>query len=294
MKRAITIIPLIIMIVFTACAKKNEAGHYVGIAEGTVHNVSSLYGGKLVEIAVDEGDEIKAGQPVALLDTLDMNYKRLEIDAGYDQLAVQKQIYLNMKSQAEKDLAYVDTIEERTKSLLETQSVPQQKYDDVVNMRNKAQTQLLNAKQQLSLISAKKKELDAKLLTLEKRIADSSLNAPTNGIVTSVLFEVEETLPPVAPVVEITELDEIETTIYIPAEELPQTKVGQKMKIMADGVSQAMTGVVERIGQKAEFTPSQVLTKETRSALVYAVELRIENPDHLIKHGMPLEISRMD
>ncbi len=293
MKRAI-IIPIILIVFLAACGNGDETTRYVGIAEGTVHNVSSLYGGKLIEITVEEGDEIESGTPVALLDTLDMNYKRMEIDSGYDQLAIQKQIYLNMKSQAEKDLEYVDTIEGRTKSLLENQSIPQQKYDDVVNMRNKAQTQLENATQQLSLIKAKRKELDAKLMTLEKRIADSSLNAPVNGIVTSVLFEVEETLPPVAPVVEITELDEIETTIYIPADELPKTKVGQKMKITADGIAGSMTGIVQRIGQKAEFTPSQVLTKETRSALVYAVELRIENPDHLIKHGMPLEITRMD
>ncbi len=294
MKRAIIIVPILLIVLLTACCDKDEATRYVGIAEGTVHNVSSLYGGKLIEITVEEGDEVEAGRTVALLDTLDMHYKRLEIDSGYEQLAIQKQIYRNMKSQAEKDLAYVDTIEERTKSLLETQSVPQQKYDDVVNMRNKAQTQLDNATQQLSLIEAKRKELDAGRKTLEKRIMDSMLNAPENGIVTSVLFEELETLPPVAPVVEITELDEIETTIYIPAEELPRTKVGQKMRITADGIEESMIGVVKRIGQKAEFTPSQVLTKETRSALVYAVELRIENAGHRIKHGMPLEITRMD
>ena len=294
MKRAIIIVPILLIVLLAACCDKDEATRYVGIAEGTVHNVSSLYGGKLIEITVEEGDKVEAARTVALLDTLDMHYKRLEIDSGYEQLAIQKQIYRNMKSQAEKDLAYVDTIEERTKSLLETQSVPQQKYDDVVNMRNKAQTQLDNATQQLSLIEAKRKELDAGRKTLEKRIMDSMLNAPENGIVTSVLFEELETLPPVAPVVEITELDEIETTIYIPAEELPRTKVGQKMRITADGIEESMIGVVKRIGQKAEFTPSQVLTKETRSALVYAVVLRIENTGHRIKHGMPLEITRMD
>ncbi len=294
MKTIKFVVAAFVLLSLLACSDRNEFHRYVGIAEGTVHNVSSLYGGKIVKIAVEEGDEVKVGQAVTIIDTLDMHFKRNELDAGYRQLAIQKEIYLNMRAQAEKDMEYVDTITERTKSLLDKQSVTQQKYDDVVNMRNKAQTQLENATQQLRLISAKRMELDAAKSTLEKRISDSFLMAPANGIVTSVLFEEEETLPPVAPVVEITELDEIETTIYIPAEELPQTHVGQNLRVYADGIGDPMTGTVKRIGQKAEFTPSQVLTKETRSALVYAVDIRIENPDHRIKHGMPLEIERMD
>ena len=45
---------------------------------------------------------------------------------------------------------------------------------------------------------------------------------------------------------------------------------------------------VEHINSSAEFTPKEVLTPENREALVYAVRVGIENPDGVLKIGMPV------
>ena len=40
-----------------------------------------------------------------------------------------------------------------------------------------------------------------------------------------------------------------------------------------------------------EITPKNILTPETRTSLVYAVEVTIENKEKVLKHGMPVVIT---
>jgi len=39
-----------------------------------------------------------------------------------------------------------------------------------------------------------------------------------------------------------------------------------------------------------EFTPTPIQTREERADLVYAVKMRVDNPDHLLKIGMPVDV----
>jgi HlyD family secretion protein len=47
---------------------------------------------------------------------------------------------------------------------------------------------------------------------------------------------------------------------------------------------------VTKIASKAEFTPSNVQTKEDRSKLVFAVTVSVPNPDQRLKAGMPADV----
>jgi HlyD family secretion protein len=46
---------------------------------------------------------------------------------------------------------------------------------------------------------------------------------------------------------------------------------------------------VVEIAQQAEFTPRDVHTRDERVKLVFAVKLAIENPDGVLKPGMPVD-----
>jgi multidrug efflux pump subunit AcrA (membrane-fusion protein) len=49
------------------------------------------------------------------------------------------------------------------------------------------------------------------------------------------------------------------------------------------------TGTVSYISQQAEFTPKNVQTDKERVNMVFAVRVRLPNPDHLLKPGMPAD-----
>jgi len=51
-----------------------------------------------------------------------------------------------------------------------------------------------------------------------------------------------------------------------------------------------MKGVISWISSSTEFSPKIIQTKEERVNLVYAVKVRVDNPDGIIKIAMPGEI----
>jgi HlyD family secretion protein len=49
-------------------------------------------------------------------------------------------------------------------------------------------------------------------------------------------------------------------------------------------------GTLTRVYEKAEFTPKNVETKEERVKLVFGAEVSVENPEGLLKPGMPADV----
>jgi HlyD family secretion protein len=93
-----------------------------------------------------------------------------------------------------------------------------------------------------------------------------------------------------AALVEIILLDTIRVKMYVSEKMIPKIVYGQEVKIRVDGLNHTLPGIISWISPKAEFTPKTVLTREVRTSLVYAVQIKIPNPDGLLKHGMPVEV----
>jgi hypothetical protein len=47
---------------------------------------------------------------------------------------------------------------------------------------------------------------------------------------------------------------------------------------------------VIRIADEAEYTPRNVQTEEERQTTVYAIELRVDDPEGKLKPGMPADV----
>ncbi|HEU4643403.1 MAG TPA: hypothetical protein VFS44_13185, partial [Gemmatimonadaceae bacterium] len=52
----------------------------------------------------------------------------------------------------------------------------------------------------------------------------------------------------------------------------------------------ALPGRVSWISSQAEFTPTPIQTRDERSNLVYAVKVRVANPEGVLKIGMPADV----
>jgi HlyD family secretion protein len=47
------------------------------------------------------------------------------------------------------------------------------------------------------------------------------------------------------------------------------------------------------VAAQAEFTPTPIQTREERAALVYALKVRVSNPNGALKIGMPVDVELM-
>ena len=90
---------------------------------------------------------------------------------------------------------------------------------------------------------------------------------------------------------EIIDIKNIEVKIYISEILLSTIKYEQEVNVIVDGMDESMKGQIMWVSPKAEFTPKTILTPNTRTSLVYAVKISIQNDDGVLKHGMPVVVS---
>ena len=125
---------------------------------------------------------------------------------------------------------------------------------------------------------------------LETQIAMMGLRSPVDGIVTSLSAHAGEAALAGTTLMTIANLDEVKLTIYVPEDELNRVFLGQEVEVQVDSFpGRVFTGTVSYISQQAEFTPKNVQTEKERVNMVFAVKVRLANPEHLLKPGMPAD-----
>jgi len=119
----------------------------------------------------------------------------------------------------------------------------------------------------------------------------ASVTAPLSGEVLSVPHTAGENLAPGSPVAVLADLDNLKVTVYVPEGELGKIKLGRQAEISVDSTNRKFTGRITHIAEEAEFTPTNIETKDQRVKQVFAVTIEVKNIGGLLKPGMPADIS---
>jgi len=116
--------------------------------------------------------------------------------------------------------------------------------------------------------------------------------APVGGLVLDLSIHEGELAAPGATLLELGDLDQVMLTVYVPEDRLGWVRIGQAVEVRVDSFpDRTFVGSVVAIANEAEFTPRNVQTQEERVNMVFAVDVRIPNPDHLLKPGVPADAS---
>ncbi len=119
----------------------------------------------------------------------------------------------------------------------------------------------------------------------------STVSAPIAGTITGVSASVGENAAPGKTLATIADLSDLYVDVYIPETLIGQVKVGMKASVTTDSSTRAFEGTVVRIASEAEFTPSNVETKDQRVKLVYEVRLTVTDEGFVLKPGMPVDVA---
>ena len=102
-----------------------------------------------------------------------------------------------------------------------------------------------------------------------------------------------ELVQPGQPLYRIANLDTLDLRAYVAASQLAGIRIGQQAEVRVDGEDgdlRVIAGRVTWISATAEFTPTPIQTRDERADLVYAVRVRVPNPDGTLKIGMPADV----
>lgn len=144
--------------------------------------------------------------------------------------------------------------------------------------------------EEIAMAEALIAQAEAAVAALQTQVAKMTLESPIDGIVTSRSAHSGEAALAGATLLTVANLDEVKLTVYIPENELGRVYLGQEVEVQVDSFpGQVFTGTVSYISQQAEFTPKNVQTEEERVNMVFAIRVRLPNPNHALKPGMPAD-----
>ena len=144
---------------------------------------------------------------------------------------------------------------------------------------------------QFEASQASVESLRAKLAELQANQKELQVQSPVDGTVITRPVEVGQVVNAVSPLFLIIDLRNIYMKIYVPEQQIGKVHLGSEARIYVDAYpDRHFNGKVTKISDQAQFTPKNVETKEERVKLVFAVEVTVENPEGMLKPGMPGDV----
>jgi HlyD family secretion protein len=264
-----------------------------GRLEADEIDIDTKFADRIAELRADEGDIVKAGQVLAVMDTRDLeaSLKKSEalaqqaqrsLDEANATVEQQKTQVLFAKQELDRALALapkgwmtVETLDQRRQQM-------------------NAATALLTAAN--DRVGQARHALDAAEHDIELykvNIADNTLVAPKDGRIQYRMVNVGEVLPAGGKVFTMLDTGYVYMDIYLPTLEAGRIKVGDDARILLDAYpDHPIPAKVTFLASQAQFTPKTVETKDERDKLMFRVRVRID-PERLatraqaVRSGLP-------
>ena len=306
MSIAIFLLPII----FSACKGSKEEYDATGTFEATETIVSAEANGVIKAFNIDEGQTLDSGQQIGYIDSIQLYLKKKQLEAqikamGYKlpDIPAQTAQFKQQAAVTQSRLDYLLKEKNRIQNLVNADAATPKQLDDInaqiaeaqeqikaINKQGTAQASALQT--QHSGLSADVAPLYIQIEQINDQLEKSKIINPLNGTVLTKFAEADEMATTGKPLYTIADLSTITLRAYITGDQFSSIKLGQKVKILVDdksGKTKEYEGTVERINNKAEFTPKTIQTKDERANLVYAVKINVKN-DGALKIGMYGEV----
>lgn len=308
---------LALLLILSAC-NRTEGEHPVmvgNIARQRVELVAES-NDRLISIAVQEGDKVKAGTLIFEQDPALYQARLAQLQAARDRAAANlAELERGPREES------IRAARARVQGARETLKIQQREYDRIARLVNDklASPSLLDqAEQQRSSASALVDQLTAELAALETGAtteqheqfiaalaeADAAIHtqqtlierlavrAPADSLVDSLPFEVGERPLPGATVAVLLTGDLPYARVYVPEPLRSSMTAGTMLTIRVDGISTPFQGKVRYVSTDAAFTPYYSLTQHDRSRLSYLAEIDFVDANAAsLPSGVPVEVT---
>lgn len=299
--------------VLAGCNGEDEADAH-GTFEADEVTVSSEAEGQLVRFSVEEGDRLAAAplgkgrltlQPsqedpatgrtvVGLIDTTQLALQRRELRARRQSIrSKMASVTAEVEVRAEQLRAARRELE-RVRMLQEGDAAPQRQVDQAEDEVRVLQRRVEATRTQKASLADEIDAVNEQIAQVNERIRKSWVANPVAGTVLTTYAEKGEVVRPGEPLYTVAPLDTLILRAYVSGGQLSNVKIGQRAQVFIDDgpdQRQSLEGRVTWVADEAEFTPTPIQTKEERVDFVYAVELRVPNPEGAAKIGMPADVS---
>jgi len=219
--------------------------------------------GRVNQLFFEEGDCVKAGQLLAMLD-----------ETPYS-------------SQVEEAYANVNAVEVNWKNA----EILWNRRKELIGVGGVSQEDLDNTRTQYEQLGANLLQARAGLEVQKDNLAYTQAFAPVDGVILTRVREPGTIINPTDPVYTLSVTSPVWIRAFVEEPDLGKIYYGMPADIYTDTKDgKVYKGTIGFISPMAEFTPKTVQTTALRTDLVYRLRIYADNPDWGLKQGMPVTV----
>jgi HlyD family secretion protein len=272
-----------------------------GTIETDEARVASRYGGRVEQVLAQEGDALTTGQPIVRLDAAELHARRRQMVAMLAELEAgpRKEEIAAGKAEWEAQLAQLElarTEHKRAEELFAQKTISETERDRAASSASALEKSVAAAKARYDLLLAgtRSERLDqarAQLAETDAQLREMTISAPADCVLEVLNVKPGDVLAPNREVATLLLTNHLWVRVFVPQTALGGIKLGDAAMVRVDAFpGREFRGAVEQIGRAAEFTPRNVQTSGERIQQVFAVKVRLENPDGQLRAGMSVEV----
>lgn len=299
--------------------------YFSGTIEATQANLAFQVSGRVLHVAVNEGQNVVKDQVLAELDRSEFQSRYDQAKATLDkssgnleQLSTMLDIYTKtlpeevkraessventgyVMDDARKNHERYEQLFRRGVASEKERDAMKLNYDTSKTRLAEGEAILKQAQGNLKKIDAARQDVQAARSQVQMSRAAleqaniqmqyTQLKAPISGTITSRNVEPGEVVTTGREVLTLSDLSRVDLKIFVDETEIGKVKPGQKVEVRVDTFpGKVYTGYVSFVSPEGEFTPKIIQTQKERVKLVYLVKVSIPNPNLELKTGMPAD-----
>lgn len=294
-----------------AWMKYRDNSQQAGIASGNGRieaveiDVATKAPGRIKQILVSEGEFVKAGQVVAIMDTDSLNAQKSQAEAQLQQARsgvaiarsqlnqrrAEKTATQTVLVQRKAELAVAEKRQRRSATLVKEGASSQQEADDDTARVQSATAAVSAAYAQIAATEAAITTAEAQLAGAESSVEaakaavarigadinDSTLKAPRDGRVQYLVAQPGEVVGAGGRVLSMIDLSDVYMSFFLPTTAVGKLALGDEVHLVLDAAPQyVIPAKVSYVADVAQFTPKTVETAVEREKLMFRVKARID------------------
>ncbi len=264
-----------------------------GRIEAAEIDIATKVAGRVIEVLVHEGDLVRQGQPLARLDSRQLEAQLAAAESAVRQAEQQHLYTLAVVQQRDSDRVLAQKDLARVRSMIDKKLVSQDRLDQALNTSQSAAAALLAAQRQVQLALNQISAAQANVEQINSLLEDTLLTAPVAGRVLYRLTEPGEVLAAGGKVITLLDIGQVYMPVYLPTAEIGRLNLGDEARILVDALPEvAIPASITFISPQSQFTPKEVETRSERDKLMFRVKVSIdtavlEQHRDKVKTGLP-------
>jgi HlyD family secretion protein len=291
---------------------------YSGYLDADYVYAAAVSPGTIAEVRVAEGQQVKAGDVLFVLDSAqqqallasaearvraaDANWRNLVTGSREEEIKV---ISASL-DKAQADLKLAQTNFERSQKLHETGVIPVARVDADRNTLASAEAQVEQLQAQLAVAELPARDAQQVAAEADYRaaqaeadkaradLADRTIRAGADGRIERLYFSAGEMAPAGTPLASILPAGKLKAKFYVGEADRAGFAIGDQVTVSCDGCAAGgLAAHVSFLASDPQTTPPIIYSREERSRLVFLAEATLDAPGSLLP-GQPVSVRKAE